>query len=55
MHVGHAARREEEVKVVVETALKEAEAWPRGLSFDDLARALEGAELNMEVDIPADY
>jgi hypothetical protein len=43
------------VKVVVETALREAHSWPQGLSFDDLAAALEGAELNMEVDIPADY
>lgn len=49
------ACREEEVKVVVETALKEAESWPKGLSFDGLSRALEGAELNMEVEVPADY
>ena len=43
------------MKVVVETALKEAESWPKGLSFDGLSRALEGAELNMEVEVPADY
>ena len=47
--------REEEVKIVVETALTEAHVSPTGLTFEDLAKALEGAELNMEVDIPSDY
>ena len=47
--------REEEVKIVVETALKEAHVSPTGLTFEDLAKALEGAELNMEVDIPSEY
>ena len=47
--------REEEVKIVVDTALKEAHVSPTGLTFEDLAKALEGAELNMEVDIPSDY
>ena len=41
--------------MVVETALREAQSWPKGLGFSDLARALEGAELNMEVEVPADY
>ena len=40
---------------MVDTALKEAHVSPTGLTFEDLAKALEGAELNMEVDIPSDY
>lgn len=47
--------REEDVKVVVEMALKEAGASDAGLSFDDVAKALEGSELRMEVEMPTDY
>ena len=50
-----AGRREEEVTTVVETALKDAGATKTGLSFEDLARALEGAELNMDVELPLAY
>ncbi|CAL8462515.1 g2048 [Coccomyxa elongata] len=46
---------EEDVKVVVEMALKEAGASDAGLSFDDVAKALEGSELRMEVEMPTDY
>lgn len=46
---------EEEVTTVVETALKEAGATKTGLSFEDLAKALEGAELNMDVELPLAY
>jgi hypothetical protein len=48
-------RREEEVTTVVETALKEAGTTKTGLSFEDLAKALEGAELNMDVELPLAY
>ena len=49
------AHREEEVTTVVETALKDAGATKTGLSFDDFATALEGAELNMDVELPLAY
>ena len=48
-------RREEEVTKVVETALKDAGATKTGLSFEDLAKALDGAELNMDVELPLPY
>jgi len=47
--------REEEVTTVVETALKDAGATKTGLSFEDLAKALEGADLNMDVELPLAY
>ena len=47
--------REEDVKVVVEMALKEAGASDAGLTYDDVAKALEGSELSMEVEMPTDY
>lgn len=50
-----AALREEEVTTVVETALRDAGATKTGLSFEDLATALEGADLNMDVELPLAY
>ncbi len=50
-----AALREEEVTTVVEMALRDAGATKTGLSFEDLATALEGAELNMDVELPLAY
>ena len=49
------ADREEEVTTVVEMALQDAGATKTGLSFEDLATALEGAELNMDVELPLAY
>ena len=49
------AFREEEVTTVVEMALRDAGATKTGLSFEDLATALEGAELNMDVELPLAY
>lgn len=43
------------MKVVVEMALKEAGASEAGLSFEDVAKALEGSELTMDVEMPTDY
>ena len=40
---------------VVETALRDAGATKTGLSFDDLTTALEGADLNMDVELPLAY
>lgn len=47
--------REEDVKMVVEMALKEAGASETGLTFKDVAKALEGSELSMDVEMPKDY
>ncbi|EIE23968.1 EF-hand [Coccomyxa subellipsoidea C-169] len=46
---------EEDVKLVMEMALKEANASDAGLTFEDVAKALEGSELRMEVEMPVDY
>jgi hypothetical protein len=43
------------VKTVVERALKEANASETGLTFEDVASALEGSELIMEVEMPKDF
>ena len=40
---------------MVETALKDAGATKTGLSFEDLTKALDGAELNMDVELPLPY
>ena len=40
---------------MVETALKDAGTTKTGLSFEDLAKALDGAELNMDVELPLPY
>lgn len=41
--------------MVVEMALKEAGASETGLTFKDVAKALEGSELSMDVEMPKDY
>ena len=51
----HCLHREEDVKLVMEMALKEANASDAGLTFEDVAKALEGSELRMEVEMPVDY
>lgn len=39
----------------MEKALNEASVSGAGLTYDDVARALEGSELNMEVEMPTDF
>ena len=50
----HPACRDEQVQATVEAALKEGSSGAAGLTYDDVARALEGRELDMTVEMPTD-
>ena len=46
--------RDDQVQATVEAALKEGSCSAAGLTYDDVARALEGRELDMTVEMPTD-